>query len=198
MDSPPHRYRQTLARYPPFDEQAYAARPTAMSKADFLTHFGGIFEESEWVAEAAYALELGPAHNSAEGMHNALCRIFRKAGPDKQLEVLRAHPDLAGRLAQQGQLTKQHQRTTSAGLDALTPQEMQQFTDLNASYTKKFGFPLSSRLKGWIKLIFYRRFKCGLNRIRIQNSQKPAVRLKRLHFYACVINYSERHHLNNH
>ena len=136
----------------PFNDQAYVARPTAMNRSEFMAEFGGIFEDSEWVAEAAFALELGPAHNSAEGMHNALCRVFRKAGKDKQLEVLRAHPDLAGKLAQQGQLTKSSTREqASAGLDRLTPQEMQHFTDLNTSYTKKFGFPFIIAVKGMDK-----------------------------------------------
>ena len=56
--------------------------------------------------------------------------------------MLRAHPDLAGKLAQQGQLTTSStQEQASAGLDTLTPQELQQFTELNTSYTSKFGFP---------------------------------------------------------
>ena len=136
----------------PFDEKAYAARPSAMNKAEFMAHFGGIFEDPEWVAEAAFELELGPAHNSAEGIHNALCRAFRKAGPDKRLAVLRAHPDLAGKLAQQGQLTTSStQEQASAGLDTLTPQELQQFTELNTSYTSKFGFPFIIAVKGMVK-----------------------------------------------
>ena len=117
-----------------------------------MAHFGGIFEDPEWVAEAAFELELGPAHNSAEGIHNALCRAFRKAGPDKRLAVLRAHPDLAGKLAQQGQLTTSStQEQASAGLDTLTPQELQQFTELNTSYTSKFGFPFIIAVKGMVK-----------------------------------------------
>ena len=47
-----------------------------------------------------------PAHDSAEGIHNALCRAFRAASYEKRLAVLCAHPDLAGKLAQQGELTQ--------------------------------------------------------------------------------------------
>ena len=136
----------------PFDEQAYARRPTAMNKADFMACFGGIFEDSEWVADEAFTLELGPAHNSAEGMHNAFCRVFRSAGRNKQLAVLRAHPDLAGKLAQQGQLTQSStQEQASAGLDMLTASELQQFTELNTRYTQKFGFPFIIAVKGMHK-----------------------------------------------
>ncbi len=47
-------------------------RPSAMDKARFVARFGGIFEHSPWIAERAHDLELGPAHDSATGLHNAL------------------------------------------------------------------------------------------------------------------------------
>ena len=66
--------------------------------------------------------------------------------------MLRAHPDLAGKLAQQGQLTTSStQEQASAGLNTLTPQELQQFTELNTSYTSKFGFPFIIAVKGMSK-----------------------------------------------
>lgn len=144
----------------PFDWQAYHARPSAMDKSRFLSEFGGIFEESEWVAEGAFDLELGPAHDSAEGLHNALCRVFRASGTEKQLQVLRAHPDLAGKLAQQGKLTKSStQEQASAGLDNLSPEEVAIFTELNTSYTQKFGFPFIIAVKGLKKDEILQSFK---------------------------------------
>ena len=68
--------------------------------------FGGIFEHSPWIAERAYELELGPAHDSAGGLHNALCRVFRAASEAERLGVLNAHPDLAGKLAAAKRLTR--------------------------------------------------------------------------------------------
>ena len=136
----------------PFDAAAEAGRPSAMKKADFLANFGEIFEKSEWVADGAFDLELGRGHDSAEGLHNALCRIFRSAGRDNQLAVLRAHPDLAGKLALQGKLTQSStQEQASAGLDSLTPEELAQFSQLNTSYMKKFGFPFIIAVKGMHK-----------------------------------------------
>ncbi|MGB1474278.1 MAG: 2-oxo-4-hydroxy-4-carboxy-5-ureidoimidazoline decarboxylase, partial [Candidatus Puniceispirillaceae bacterium] len=121
-------------------------------KADFLANFGEIFEKSEWVAEEAFGLELGRAHDSAEGLHNALCRVFRSAGRDKQLAVLRAHPDLAGKLALQGKLTQSStEEQASAGLDSLTPEELAQFSQLNTRYMEKFGFPFIIAVKGMHK-----------------------------------------------
>jgi OHCU decarboxylase len=115
---------------------------SGMDRAAFVDAFGGIFENSPWVAEDAHALELGPAHDSAVGVHSALTRAFRRADPEKRLEALRAHPDLAGKLAAAQRLTADSTaEQASAGLDALTDAERDEFTRLNAAYTEKFGFP---------------------------------------------------------
>ncbi|MEJ2035111.1 MAG: allantoinase PuuE [Maritimibacter sp.] len=116
--------------------------PFALSKAEFLQEFAGIFEHSPWIAEAAFELELGPAHSSAIGMHNALCRVFRSAPEAKKREVLLAHPDLAGKLAAAEKLTADStSEQASAGLDALTDAERESFTRLNSAYREKHGFP---------------------------------------------------------
>jgi OHCU decarboxylase len=117
-------------------------RPSRMDKAEFVATFGGIFEHSPWIAERAFDLELGPAHDCAAGIHNALCRIFRTAGEDERLGVLTAHPDLAGKLASAGRLTAEStSEQASAGLDMLTDEERETFTGLNAAYVEKHGFP---------------------------------------------------------
>jgi OHCU decarboxylase len=108
----------------------------------FVTTYGGIFEHSPWVAEGAHALELGPAHDSAVGLHNALCRVFRSAPEDDRLKVLRAHPDLAGKLAAAKRLTDESTaEQASAGLDALPDSAREPFTRLNAQYVEPHGFP---------------------------------------------------------
>ena len=117
-------------------------RPSQMDRAAFVAAYGGIVEHSPWVAEGAFDLELGPAHDTAGGLHNALMRVFRAAPPEARLKVLRAHPDLAGKLAQARRLTPESTaEQASAGLDALTDAERARFTDLNTAYTAKFGFP---------------------------------------------------------
>lgn len=117
-------------------------RPSGMDRARFVARFGGVFEHSPWIAEGAHGLDLGPAHDCAAGIHNALARIFRSAPRDKRLAVLRAHPDLAGKLAQARRLTAEStQEQAGAGLDALTDEERAAFTKLNTAYTEKHGFP---------------------------------------------------------
>jgi OHCU decarboxylase len=130
--------RHWAATHPP----VHFERPSEMAKADFVKRFGGIFEHSPWIAERAWELELGPAHDCAAGVHNALCRIFRTATQKERLGVLTAHPDLAGKLAAAKKLTAEStSEQASAGLDALTDAERAKFTGLNDNYMKKHGFP---------------------------------------------------------
>ena len=126
------------ATHPP----EHRERPSEMTRDRFVEAYGGIFEHSPWIAERAHGLELGPAHDCAAGVHNALCRAFRSASADERLGVLRAHPDLAGKLAAAKRLTAESTaEQASAGLDALTDAERARFTELNDAYVAKHGFP---------------------------------------------------------
>ena len=117
-------------------------RPSRMDKARFTARFGGIFEHSPWIAERAWGLELGPAHDTATGLHNALCRMFRSASEPERLGVLTAHPDLAGKLAAAKRLTVEStSEQASAALDALTDADRAAFGRLNTDYVAKHGFP---------------------------------------------------------
>lgn len=128
--------------------QPQALRPSRMERQEFVQKFGSIFEHSPWIADRAFDLELGPAHDSAGGLHNALARIFRSASEEERLGVLRAHPDLAGKLAQAKRLTAEStSEQASAGLDALTDEERATFTSLNEAYTAKHGFPFIIAVK---------------------------------------------------
>ena len=127
-------------------------RPSKMAFEEFVQRFGGIFEHSPWIAERAYELELGAAHDTAGGLHNALCRVFRAASEAERLQVLKAHPDLAGRLAAARRLTPESTKEqASAGLDALTDKERELFSKLNAAYVTTFGFPFIIAVKGRTK-----------------------------------------------
>ncbi len=107
--------------------------------AAFTAALGHLFEHSPWVAEETWSLR---PFASAEALHAALCATMRGATRDRQLALIRAHPDLAGRLAQQRKLTAESTREqASAGLDQLTDPELENFTRQNDTYKAKFGFP---------------------------------------------------------
>jgi OHCU decarboxylase len=113
-----------------------------MDRTQFVGHFGSIFEHSPWIAERAYDGELSPANDTATGLHFALRTQFRLASEKERLGVLTAHPDLAGKLAAARRLTEASTaEQASAGLDALTDHERGAFSELNAAYVAKFGFP---------------------------------------------------------
>jgi len=116
--------------------------PSQLDKPDFVARYGSIFEHSPWIAERAWDSELAPVNDTAIGLHFALRSQFRMASDEERLGVLRAHPDLAGKLAAAKRLTAESTaEQASAGLDALTDGERQRFTMLNTAYVDKFHFP---------------------------------------------------------
>ncbi|PCJ08284.1 MAG: polysaccharide deacetylase [Rhodobacteraceae bacterium] len=128
------------------------ARPSQMDRQTFVGKYGSIFEHSPWIAERAFDLELGPAHDTAGGLHNALARMFRSASGDERLGVLTAHPDLAGKLALAGRLTAESTgEQAAAGLDMLTDGERESFTRLNDDYVAKHGFPFIIAVRDYDK-----------------------------------------------
>jgi OHCU decarboxylase len=127
-------------------------RPAHMSKALFVERFGKIFEHSPWVAEAAHEVGLGTSANSAEGLHADMVKAMRASTRGQQLELILAHPDLAGKLATAGKLTAESTaEQASAGLDHLTEAERARFIDLNGSYRAKFGIPFIIAARGLSK-----------------------------------------------
>jgi 2-oxo-4-hydroxy-4-carboxy-5-ureidoimidazoline decarboxylase len=111
----------------------------AMDRAAFVRKFGGIFENSPWVAEKAW--EKRP-FASLDDMHAAMVAAAKYAPAAMQLVLLQSHPDLAGKEAEAGTMTASSvAEQASAGLNALSHAEMVRMSDLHAAYKKKFGFP---------------------------------------------------------
>jgi 2-oxo-4-hydroxy-4-carboxy-5-ureidoimidazoline decarboxylase len=112
----------------------------------FVQLFESVFEHSPWVAEQAF--EAGPFH-SVEALHAAMIDAMRRAPPERQLALIRAHPDLAGRAAIAGVLTAASSaEQASAGLDRCTPEEYERFQALNEAYRAKFDFPFIMAVRG--------------------------------------------------
>ncbi|MCA0277317.1 MAG: allantoinase PuuE [Proteobacteria bacterium] len=164
--------------------QPQALRPSRMERQEFVQRFGSIFEHSPWVAERAFDLELGPAHDSAGGLHNALCRAFRSGTDAERLGVLTAHPDLAGKLAQAKRLTEESTKEqASAGLDALTDAERSRFTELNATYVQKFGFPFIIAVRDNDKASILKAFETRIANNRDQEFATACKQVERIAWY---------------
>ncbi|KAB1087586.1 2-oxo-4-hydroxy-4-carboxy-5-ureidoimidazoline decarboxylase [Neorhizobium galegae] len=122
------------------------------ARGDFIAMFGGVFEHSPFIAERAYDSGLMLVPLTSKSVHDALTSIFRKASREERLGVLRAHPDLAGKLAIAGELTEDSKKEQAgAGLDRLSAAEHARFTEFNTAYTQKFGFPFIIAVKGLTK-----------------------------------------------
>jgi OHCU decarboxylase len=115
------------------------------NKRAFVSRFGGVYEHSPWVAEQAF--DMGPP--APQALPGIMRQIVEDAGHEAQLALLRAHPDLAGKLAKSGTLT--HESTSeqaSAGLDQCTEAEFAEFTSLNERYKSRFDFPYILAVRG--------------------------------------------------
>lgn len=120
-----------------------------VTRQEFVDRFGGVFEHSPFLAERACDAGAFEGDLTAKVVHAALTAQFRAASEAERLGVLRAHPDLAGKLAIAGELTADSRNEQAgAGLDRLSPAEHARFTELNNAYTQKFGFPFIIAVKG--------------------------------------------------
>lgn len=138
-----------------------------IARDDFVARFGGVFEHSPFIAERAYDAEMIDEPLTASDIHDALCAMFRTASDAERLGVLRAHPDLAGKLAIAGELTEDSRREQAgAGLDRLSPEEHARFTELNAAYVTKFEFPFIIAVKGLNKIDILSAFEARIDNTR--------------------------------
>lgn len=141
----------------------FAERPTTMDRARFVAAFGSVFEHSPWIAEAAYDAGLGPDADTVEGLHGALVNAARAGSGEQRMALVRAHPDLAGKLALAGALTADSTaEQASAGLDGLTLDELARFTALNDAYKGKFGIPFIVAVRGLTKHDILAAFKARI------------------------------------
>ncbi len=113
---------------------------TGEEKAAFVARYGSVYERSPWVAEAAArVLDAGA---DVPTIARVMADCVDNASTERQLELMRAHPDLAGKAAIAAELTEAStSEQASAGLDRCTPAEYEKFQALNAAYRRKFGFP---------------------------------------------------------
>jgi 2-oxo-4-hydroxy-4-carboxy-5-ureidoimidazoline decarboxylase len=108
----------------------------------FVDELGDVYEHSPWVAERTV-----PARpfDSVTDLHGRMADVVREADEARQLDLLRAHPDLG----EQTELTddSEHEQS-SAGLDDLGPEQYETFQRLNEQYRRTFDFPFIMAVKG--------------------------------------------------
>jgi 2-oxo-4-hydroxy-4-carboxy-5-ureidoimidazoline decarboxylase len=118
-----------------------------MDSHDFIARYAGVYEHSPWVAEqvAAFAADIEDSNRLAELMADCV----DNADTERQLTLIRAHPDLAGKAQIAGELTRDSAaEQTSAGLHKCTKVQYERFQALNDAYKEKFGFPFVMAVRG--------------------------------------------------
>lgn len=145
----------------------------AASREAFVGHLGGMFEHSSWVAERAYDRR---PFASRDALHAAMVAVVDEAGPEQQLALLRAHPELAGREAVQGEMTEHSTKEQGgSGLLNCSPGELARLQELNRAYNEKFGFPFIIAVRGLDRAAIIAAFERRLDNTR-EDEMKEALR----------------------
>jgi chitin deacetylase len=111
----------------------------ALTLAQFVARFDGVFEHSPWVAERAWGRR---PFDSIDRLHEAMMQVVREASGAEQLALMRAHPELAGREAVKGSLTADSSTEQGRlGFMNLDRSHFEQMAELNRTYRQRFGIP---------------------------------------------------------
>ncbi len=118
-----------------------------MDTHDFIARYAGVYEHSPWVAEQVATIAAGI--DDVERLAALLADSVDNADTERQLELIRAHPDLADKAQLAGELTADSaSEQASAGLDQCSAEELSRFQALNKAYRDKFGFPFVMAVRG--------------------------------------------------
>ena len=113
-----------------------------MTKSEFVSVFGNVFEKTIWIAEKTYALK--PFKNYEE-LSSKILEVYENSTKEKHLEIFNSHPNLAVERV----LTEDSKKEqNSSGLDQCSREEFEEFKKLNIEYKKKFLFPFIIAVKG--------------------------------------------------
>jgi len=126
-----------------------------LPKSQFIKVFANIFENAQWIAEELYNQK--PFDDFKE-LSSKILNIFETATREKQLKILKAHPDLANKTKISLLTPDSLKEQTDVGLDQCTEEEFIEFKKLNDTY-KKFGFPFILAVKGKTKNVILNIFK---------------------------------------
>ena len=80
----------------------------------FVARLGAIYEHSPWVAERAFPSR---PFASVDALHAAMQSAVEQASRDEQLALVRAHPELLGKLDAARLTESSRVEQASAGLD---------------------------------------------------------------------------------
>jgi len=155
--------------------------PSRMSGDEFMEIYGGIYEQSPWIAEEAFTRQ---DIDTAEALHAAMKISVVRSDMNQQLALIRAHPDLAVAPADMSKLTQESQsEQAGAGLKNCTPEEFAEFQKLNADYKAKFGFPFIIAVNGLSRQDILKAFRARMNSTREQEFKTALEQVHRIAWF---------------
>ena len=116
-----------------------------LSKSDFISIFGNVFEKTEWIAQKSHDSK---PYKNFEELFSKMVEIFENSNKESHIKILNAHPDLANKTKIASLTSDSKSEQNSAGLDQCTEDEFNEFKKLNDLYKKKFNFPFIHAVKG--------------------------------------------------
>ena len=135
-----------------------------LNQVEIVSLLGGIYEHSPWVAEILFTQGITSQDNDLDFLADRMKKIVDASSEKMKLRLLQAHPELAGKLAISGNLTKDSTaEQASAGLDQCSKEEFAEFSKLNFEYTKKFGHPFIIAVKDLTRAGILTSFKERIN-----------------------------------
>lgn len=130
-------------------QTTFSILPRDMRESAFVQCFGGVYEHTPSIAATTWQGQLDESHDSVDGLARALALRVDQFDREQKLDLINAHPDLAGRAAVAGELTAESSAEQSgAGIDQCSAEEFARFQDLNGRYKEKFGFIFIMAVKG--------------------------------------------------
>jgi len=128
----------------------------AAAAAEFTALLAGTYEHSPWVAERAWPTRPATGWATLAALKHALATSVREAGRERQLALVRAHPELAGKAMVSKSLTAESTNEQGrAGLTDCTPEEFARIQQLNADYNARFGWPFILAVRGPRGAVFH-------------------------------------------
>ena len=158
------------------------------SRDEFVAALGNVFEYSPWIAEQA---AIARPFAGVQQLFDAMKTVVGQTAPDRRLDLIRGHPDLANRTQRAAGLTAESSaEQNGAGLDRLSDAEFEAFERVNSAYRTKFGFPYivcaRRHTKGSILRDFERRLPNDIA-AEVQNSINEIYRIAALRVAELVV-----------
>jgi len=116
--------------------------------------FFGVYEKSDWIIEDTYYR--CKSFDNSNNFKDELIKTVDLSNSSLKLALLKAHPELTGKISM-GELTRESlNEQNSAGLNRCSFEEFNELHELNKTYNEKFEFPFIIAVTGLnvIKILY--------------------------------------------